>query len=116
MGVSVENEHVRSSDRRLCGKTAAHVEVLVAGTSNLGLCRRLQSATESTGQSSVVNPGPDARPMEARVGHGDSRPVSQGGVPFFFKQWGGVQKKKTGRTLEGRTWDEMPVDPALVLL
>ena len=30
------------------------------------------------------------------------------GVPFFFKQWGGVFKKKTGRTLDGRTWDEMP--------
>jgi len=30
-------------------------------------------------------------------------------VPFFFKQWGGIQKKKAGRTLEGRTWDEMPV-------
>jgi hypothetical protein len=30
-------------------------------------------------------------------------------VPFFFKQWGGVQKKKAGRILEGRTWDEMPV-------
>ena len=29
-------------------------------------------------------------------------------VPFFFKQWGGVQKKKHGRTLDGRTWDEMP--------
>jgi protein gp37 len=29
-------------------------------------------------------------------------------VPFFFKQWGGVQKKKAGRVLEGRTWDEMP--------
>jgi protein gp37 len=29
-------------------------------------------------------------------------------VPFFFKQWGGVQKKRAGRTLEGRTWDEMP--------
>jgi protein gp37 len=29
-------------------------------------------------------------------------------VAFFFKQWGGVQKKKTGRTLEGRTWDQMP--------
>jgi protein gp37 len=29
-------------------------------------------------------------------------------VPFFFKQWGGVQKKRTGRILEGRTWDEMP--------
>jgi protein gp37 len=30
-------------------------------------------------------------------------------VPFFFKQWGGVRKKSTGRKLEGRTWDEMPV-------
>ena len=30
-------------------------------------------------------------------------------VPFFFKQWGGVNKKKTGRELQGRTWDEMPV-------
>src|SRR5262245_15681934 len=29
-------------------------------------------------------------------------------VAFFFKQWGGVQKKKHGRLLEGRTWDEMP--------
>jgi protein gp37 len=29
-------------------------------------------------------------------------------VPFFFKQWGGVNKKKTGRILDGRTWDEMP--------
>ena len=29
-------------------------------------------------------------------------------VPFFFKQWGGVNKKKTGRELNGRTWDEMP--------
>ncbi len=31
------------------------------------------------------------------------------GVPFFFKQWGGRNKKKAGRVLEGRTWDEMPV-------
>jgi protein gp37 len=29
-------------------------------------------------------------------------------VAFFFKQWGGVFKKKTGRELEGRTWDQMP--------
>jgi len=29
-------------------------------------------------------------------------------TPFFFKQWGGINKKKTGRILEGRTWDEMP--------
>ena len=32
----------------------------------------------------------------------------QSDVPFFFKQWGGVFKKKTGRTIDGRTWDEMP--------
>ena len=29
-------------------------------------------------------------------------------IPFFFKQWGGVQKHRTGRILEGRTWDEYP--------
>jgi len=30
-------------------------------------------------------------------------------VPFFFKQWGGTNKKKAGRLLEGRTWDETPI-------
>ena len=30
------------------------------------------------------------------------------GVPFFFKQWGGVRKSERGRELEGRTYDEMP--------
>lgn len=30
------------------------------------------------------------------------------GVPFFFKQWGGRNKKKAGRILQGRTWDDMP--------
>jgi hypothetical protein len=29
-------------------------------------------------------------------------------VPFFFKQWGGVDRKKAGRLLDGRTWSEMP--------
>jgi protein gp37 len=29
-------------------------------------------------------------------------------IPLFFKQWGGVNKKKAGRLLEGRTWEEMP--------
>ncbi len=33
------------------------------------------------------------------------------GVAFFFKQWGGKNKKRAGRDLEGRTWDEMPVEP-----
>ena len=35
---------------------------------------------------------------------------AQARVPFFFKQWGGFHKKKAGRLLEGRTWDELPVE------
>jgi protein gp37 len=34
------------------------------------------------------------------------------GTPFFFKQWGGVHKSRTGRVLDGRTWDEFPVATA----
>jgi len=34
-------------------------------------------------------------------------------VPFFFKQWGGVNKKKTGRKLEGKIWSQMPASPSL---
>jgi protein gp37 len=30
-------------------------------------------------------------------------------VPFFFKQWGGVHRKRAGRLLKGRTWDQVPV-------
>lgn len=30
-------------------------------------------------------------------------------VPFFFKQWGGLNRKKAGRVLEGKTWNEMPI-------
>ena len=37
-------------------------------------------------------------------------------VPFFFKQWGGVLKSKTGRTLDGRTWDEMPSESPFTVL
>jgi len=53
--------------------------------------------------------GPGARPMkEEWVCHiRDHCLTSQ--VPFFFKQWGGVVKKRTGRILDGRTWDQMPM-------
>lgn len=36
------------------------------------------------------------------------------GVAFFFKQWGGKNKKRAGRLLEGKTWDGMPQTSALV--
>jgi protein gp37 len=37
-------------------------------------------------------------------------------VAFFFKQWGGVHKKKAGRILDGRVWDEYPDRPVPVLI
>jgi protein gp37 len=57
--------------------------------------------------------GPRARPMDpAWVGQIRDR-CQRANVPFFFKQWGGRDKKKAGRELQGRTWDEMPVAPTL---
>lgn len=52
--------------------------------------------------------GPKARPMLADWVIDIRNQCSQAGVPFFFKQWGGVNKKKAGRILEGRTWDQVP--------
>lgn len=59
--------------------------------------------------------GPSARPMNPKWATELRDQCLRANVPFFFKQWGGIQKKKTGRNLEGRTWDEMPADPLLVL-
>lgn len=52
--------------------------------------------------------GPGARPMEAEWVLDLKRQCHAAEVSFFFKQWGGTNKKTAGRTLEGRTWDEMP--------
>lgn len=52
--------------------------------------------------------GPGARPMREEWVRGVQAQCQAAGVAFFFKQWGGVRKKKAGRELGGRTWDEMP--------
>jgi len=52
--------------------------------------------------------GPKARPVEEEWVLDLRDQCVAAGVPFFFKQWGGRNKKKAGRQLEGRTWDEMP--------
>jgi protein gp37 len=52
--------------------------------------------------------GPGARPMESSWVIEIRDICVDDGVPFFFKQWGGVQKKRAGRLLDGRTWDQMP--------
>jgi protein gp37 len=58
--------------------------------------------------------GPGARPVERDWAESIQRQCESACVPFFFKQWGGVQKKRAGRVLNGRTYDEMPfILPAL---
>ena len=52
--------------------------------------------------------GPGARPLNPDWVRGIRQQCQKSGVPFFFKQWGGVHKKKAGRTLDGLTWDELP--------
>ncbi|UVT16285.1 MAG: phage Gp37/Gp68 family protein [Nitrospira sp.] len=52
--------------------------------------------------------GPYARSMKPQWVRQIRAQCIEAKVPFFFKQWGGVFKSKTGRTLDGRTWDQMP--------
>ena len=52
--------------------------------------------------------GPAARPMEEVWVHEIKRQCRKSGTAFFFKQWGGTNKKATGRKFRGRTWDEYP--------
>ena len=52
--------------------------------------------------------GPGARPMRREWVDSIREQCHAAAVPFFFKQWGGVNKKRTGRILDSRTWSEMP--------
>jgi protein gp37 len=105
MGVSVENKSYagRIDDLR---RTKAYVkflslEPLLGPLYKLNL-RGIDWAIVG-GES-----GPGARTVDAAWVADIRDQCVRAGVAFFFKQWGGVQKKKTGRELEGRTWDEMP--------
>ncbi len=105
MGVSVENDdYLWRIDHLRCCK--AHVKFLSLepllgplGKINLSGIDWVIVGGES---------GPGARPMTAEWVTDIRNQCLKAGVAFFFKQWGGVQKKKAGRELEGRTWDEMP--------
>lgn len=52
--------------------------------------------------------GPSARPMDPKWATDIQSACTRDGAAFFFKQWGGTNKKKGGRLLDGRTWDEYP--------
>jgi protein gp37 len=54
--------------------------------------------------------GPGARAMDPKWVTDLRDQCGRARVPFFFKQWGGTNKKKAGRLLDGRTWDELPRD------
>lgn len=105
MGVSVESPRYLNRLERLRKAPAAvrflSVEPLLARISLL----------ELTGIDWVIvggESGPGARPMEADWVRDIRNRCVGNGVPFFFKQWGGVRKGRAGRLLDGRTWDELP--------
>ena len=52
--------------------------------------------------------GPGARPLDVAWVRDIRDRCRRATVPFFFKQWGGVHKARTGRVLDGRTWNEFP--------
>ncbi len=105
MGVSVESEQYLFRVDHL-RKTGAWVkflsiEPLLGPLSRINL-RGINWAIVG-GES-----GPGARPINPLWVTDIRDQCLEANVAFFFKQWGGVFKKKTGRQLEGRTWDQMP--------
>jgi protein gp37 len=58
--------------------------------------------------------GAGARPMSPAWVRDIRAQCRKAGVPFFFKQWGGVRKKENGRLLDGQTYDEFPQTRATV--
>lgn len=106
MGVSVENEdylfrvdHLRKTGART---KFLSIEPLLASLRKLNL--RDIDWVIAGGES-----GPGARPIDPEWVREIRNRCIAANVPFFFKQWGGVRKSRTGRLLDGRKWDEMPV-------
>ena len=105
MGVSVESDAYRERIDHL-RKTNARVKFLSLEPL-LGPMRDLNL----NGIDWVIvggESGPGARPVDPGWVIGLRDQCRQAQTPFFFKQWGGTNKKRTGRLLDGRTWDEMP--------
>lgn len=106
MGVSVENadysyriDHLRQTNAHI---KFLSLEPLLGPLSNLDLDNI--DWVIVGGES-----GPGARPIHKEWVTEIRDQCLIANVPFFFKQWGGVQKKRAGRKLDGITWDEMPV-------
>lgn len=113
MGTSVENDKVRWRINCLRNTKAAvkflSLEPLIGALKNLDL----------TGIDWVIvggESGAGARPMNPDWATDIRDQCLEQGVAFFFKQWGGVQKSKHGRVLDGRTWDEYPMQKGVKVM
>jgi protein gp37 len=105
MGVSVENQgcvdridHLRKTNASI---KFLSIEPLIGPIKNLNL----------KGIDWVIvggESGPKARPVDPSWVIDIKNQCVKANVPFFFKQWGGFNKKKAGRELEGKTWSQMP--------
>jgi len=111
MGVSVENEKYafRIDDLRKTGAKVKFLSLEPLLGPLLGLNLEGIDWVIVGGES-----GPGARPMDPAWVTGIRDQCVKSDVPFFFKQWGGVNKKRAGRELEGKTWDQMPESFQLV--
>jgi len=106
MGVSIESDdycfradHLRATAARV---KFLSIEPLLGPLPSLDL----------TGIDWVIvggESGPGARPIDEQWIVDIRDLCARSNVPFFFKQWGGVNKKAAGRELQGRTYDELPV-------
>jgi protein gp37 len=107
IGVSVENESVkfRIDDLRL-------IPAAIRFLSLEPLLGQFRSIDLTNIDWVIVGgeSGPRARPMKKEWVIQIKEQCLAQNIPFFFKQWGGINKKKTGRLLEGVTWDDMPME------
>jgi len=110
MGVSVENQdYVHRVD--CLRRTHAHVKFI----SFEPLLGPVNNIDWSGIDWAIVGgeSGPGARAMSEEWVLDIRNACRQNGIPFFFKQWGGLNKKKNGRILQGNVYREMPPLPAL---
>jgi protein gp37 len=106
MGVSVENEdytyridHLRETNAEV---KFLSIEPLIGPIKKMDL-------TDIDWVIVGGESGPGARPMSEEWVLEIRDQCIDSNVPFFFKQWGGVRKKKAGRLIQGRAWSEMPI-------
>jgi protein gp37 len=104
-GVSIENSSYKARIEHLRGSPAEvrflSIEPLIGpvGRINLNGIHWVIAGGES---------GPGARPMNIEWARDIRNQCADSGVPFFFKQWGGLRPKSGGRDLDGREWNELP--------